>query len=251
MRKVAIVTGASQGIGAAIARRLARDGAHVVLSARNEEKLDAVVASIAAAGGSAEFVALDLRLPDSARTLARAAGRVDILVNNAGATRRGEFTELTDAEWEDGFALKFFGAMRLTRAAWPALKASGGSVIFVAGAGGRTPGRQFTIGGSVNAALLSLTKALAELGIADGVQVNAVNPGPVRTERWRKRIELYAREHNLAPETAEQDYVRAAGIRRVGEPDDVANLVAFLTSSEGSLIHGALLDIDGGETRTI
>jgi NAD(P)-dependent dehydrogenase (short-subunit alcohol dehydrogenase family) len=251
MPRVAIVTGASQGIGAAIATRLARDGVHIVLCARDAEKLAGVVATIAASGGSAEFLALDLRLPESAQRLVEAAGRIDILVNNAGATRRGEFTELTDAEWEDGFALKFFGAMRLTRAAWPALKAGGGSVVFVAGVGGRTPGRQFAIGGSVNAALLSLTKALAELGTEDGVQVNAINPGPVRTERWRKRIETFAREGGLNPETAEREYVRAAGIRRVGEPDDVANLVSFVTSPAGSLLHGSLIDIDGGETRTI
>jgi 3-oxoacyl-[acyl-carrier protein] reductase len=255
MQKVAIVTGASQGIGAAIARRLARDGAHVVLSARNAALLSDVVAGIGNAGGSAEFVALDLRLPESAALLAEASrsrcGRIDIVVNNAGATRRGEFTELTDDDWQDGFALKLFGAVRLTRAAWPALQESRGSVVFVAGAGGRTPGRHFTIGGSVNAALLSLTKALADLGVDSGVQVNAINPGPVRTQRWARRLAAYAKERGIDPAVAEADYVRSAGIRRIGEPEDVAGLVAFLTGPDGSLIHGALIDIDGGETRTI
>src|SRR5437588_2354717 len=106
-------------------------------------------------------------------------GRIDIVVNNAGATRRGLFPTLSDEEWSDGFALKFFGAVRLTRAAWPHLKRTAGSVLFIAGVGGRTPGPQFAIGGSVNAALLSLTKSLADAGLPDGIRVNAINPGAI------------------------------------------------------------------------
>jgi 3-oxoacyl-[acyl-carrier protein] reductase len=173
-------------------------------------------------------------------------GRIDIVVNNAGATRRGEFLALTDEDWADGFALKFFGAMRLTRCAWPHLKAQSGSVVHIAGIGGRTPGREFAIGGSVNAALLSFTKALADLGIADGVQVNAINPGAVRTDRLRKRL---AGSGDL--ETAEREFVAASGITRVGEPEEIAELVAYLVSPAGRFIHGSLIDIDGGQTKTI
>src|SRR6185369_3367644 len=113
----------------------------------------------------------------------------------------------------DGFALKFFGAVRLTRAAWPHLKRQSGSVVNIAGIGGRTPGPQFTIGGSVNAAVLSFTKAIADLGIRDHVQVNAINPGAIRTERLARRLG-----------GDEAVFVRASNIRRVGEPDDIANL---------------------------
>ena len=105
---------------------------------------------------------------------------------SAGATRRGEFTALTDDDFLDGFALKFFGAVRLLRAAWPWLKISRGSVVNIAGIGGRTPGAQFAIGGSVNAALLSLTKSLAATGVAQGIQVNALSPGAIRTDRLGK-----------------------------------------------------------------
>ena len=249
--KVALVTGASRGIGRAIARRLAAEGARVVLTARDPDVLQAAVGEIRRAGGTADALALDLRLPASAGALMEFAlarfGTLDIVVNNAGATKRGEFLGLPDEDWEDGFALKFFAAVRLTRAAWPALTAARGSVLNIAGVGGRTPGAEFSIGGSVNAALLALTKSLADTGIRDGVQVNAVNPGPVRTDRLTRRLA------SLGPDgtAAEAQFVREAQITRVGEPDDIAGLVAFIVSPAGRLLHGALIDMDGGQTKTL
>jgi 3-oxoacyl-[acyl-carrier protein] reductase len=253
--KTAIVTGASRGIGRAIALRLAKDGAQTVLSARDENALRTAVEEIREAGGEAVSLALDLRLPEAAAQLSdfaiRAFGSIDILINNAGATRRGEFADLTDDDWIDGFALKFFGAVRLTRAAWPLLKAASGSLVFIAGSGGRTPGRQFTLGGSVNAALLSFTKALAETGIRDGVQVNAINPGTIRTDRFQTRLAALAAENNLPPEAAERLFVEQQKIARIGQPEDIASLVAFVVGAEGRLFHGALLDMDAGATKTI
>jgi NAD(P)-dependent dehydrogenase (short-subunit alcohol dehydrogenase family) len=253
--KIAIVTGASRGIGRAIALRLAREGAKVVLTARDQGLLESAAAEIQAAGASAVSLALDLREPAAPAQLAQFAqshfGGIDIVVNNAGATKRGDFLSLTDEDWKDGYALKFFGAMRLTRAAWPQLKERRGSVVNIAGVGGRTPGAQFTIGGSVNAALLSLTKALAALGIQDGVQVNAINPGPVRTDRLQARLKILAREKGIETADAEAAMVREMQITRVGEPEDIASLVAYLVSSEARLLHGAFIDIDGGETKTL
>jgi|SRR5579863_39224 len=253
--KTAIVTGASRGIGHAIALRLAREGAQVVLSARDGELLKRVAGEIERAGGSAAAIALDLRLPGSPALLAEFAvsrfGGIDIVVNNAGATRRGEFEALTEEDWADGFALKFFGSVRLTRAAWPELKKAAGSLIFISGVGGRTPGRQFTIGGSVNAALLSFTKAMAEAGLRDGVQVNAINPGAIRTERFEKRLAAFAEERKIAVSVAEQQYVQEENIIRVGEPDDIAALVAFVAGPDGRFLHGSLIDMDGGATKTI
>lgn len=245
MSKNAIVTGASRGIGRAIALRLARDGVRMSLCARDKETLRSAVVEIERSGGAAIATALDLRLPDSARLLVEATleafGEIDILVNNAGATKRGEFEDLSDEDWMDGFALKFFGAVRLARAAWPHLKKQSGAIVNISGVGGRTPGAQFTIGGSVNAALLSFTKALADIGVRDGVQVNAINPGFIRTGRLRKRLETIS----------EKQLVREAHIVRVGEPEDVANLVAYVVSPAGRFLHGALIDIDGGQTKTI
>jgi NAD(P)-dependent dehydrogenase (short-subunit alcohol dehydrogenase family) len=253
--KISIVTGASRGIGRAIALRLAAEGSSVVLCARDQALLDAAAIEIRASGGSAEAIALDLRLPDSGQRIADFAvgrfGRIDIVVNNAGATKRGDFLDLTDDDFADGFALKFFGSVRLTRAAWPHLKAARGSVVFISGVGGRTPGAQFTIGGSVNAALLSLTKALADLGLRDGVQVNAVNPGTIRTARYTGRLNALAKERGLDPESAEREYIKNGAIARIGEPEDIAALVAFVAGPEGKMLHGALIDMDAGATKTI
>ncbi len=190
--KVAVVTGGSRGIGRAIALRLAREGASVAIAARDEAAVGAVVRELDALGRPALGLALDLRAADAPARMVEAArerfGAVDILVNNAGATKRGDFLALTDDDFTDGFALKFYAAVRAARAAWPLLAERRGTIVNVVGAGGRTPGAEFTVGGSVNAALLSLTKALADKGVADGVRVVAVNPGPVRTGRLEPRV---------------------------------------------------------------
>lgn len=253
--KTAIVTGASRGIGRAIAIRLAEEGAQTVLCARDSAALDEVRTAIVEKGGSASSIALDLREPDSPARLAEFAaevtGRIDFVINNAGATRRGNFLSLSDADWQDGFALKFFGAMRLARASWPSLKQSAGSLLFIGGIGGRTPGAEFTIGGSVNAALLSLTKSLAGAGLRDGIRVNAINPGTIRTQRFQARIKALAAESGIGLDAAEEEFVRKAGITRIGQPEDVAELAAFVIGPRGTLIHGAIFDIDGGATKTL
>ncbi len=239
--KTAIVTGANRGIGKAIALLLAQNGWRLVLSARDEELLHEVAAQCP----ESLTVAMDLRDPDAPGHLVEAAlaacSSIDAIVNNAGATKRGDFEALTDADWLDGYSLKLFGAVRLTRAAWPYLREAKGSVLNIAGVGGKTPGPEFSIGGSVNAALLSFTKAIADKGIADGIQVNALNPGPVRTARLQKRLETIS----------EADFVKQERITRVGEPEDVAALAAFLLSPAGRWIHGSLIDIDGGTTKSL
>ena len=253
--KTAIVTGANRGIGKAIAQRLAGEGCRVVLCARDGKLLQETVREIENDSGMAAALALDLRTPEAGTRVAEFArstyGQIDIVVNNAGATKRGEFLELTDADWEDGFALKFFGAVRLTRAAWPHLKANSGAVVNISGVGGRMPGAQFTIGGSVNAAMLSFTKAMADAGIRDGVRVNAINPGNVRTGRYIQRLEQVAREHGVDAAAAEKKIVEGAQVTRIGEPEDIAALVAFVVSAEGSFLQGALIDMDGGATKVI
>jgi 3-oxoacyl-[acyl-carrier protein] reductase len=253
--RTSIITGASRGIGRAIAIRLAQDGFRTVLCARDAGALEGVQRTIEERGGAADFLALDLRLPDAPGKLADFAvertGRIDVVVNNAGATRRGEFLKLTDADWTDGFDLKLLGAVRLTRAAWPHLKAARGTVVMIAGIGGRTPGAEFAIGGSVNAALLSLTKALADAGTGDGIRVNAINPGTIRTQRFQLRLESLAARVGTDLATAERQFVHDAGIMRIGEPDDVANLVAFVVSEAGTLLHGATIDLDGGATKSL
>lgn len=250
--RTAIVTGASRGIGRAIAERFGREGANLVLTARDAAALDEVSRGI---GERAAWLAADLREPSAAaRVVAKAVaefGGVDIVVNNAGATKRGEFLELTDEDWADGYALKLHGAVRMARAAWPELRKRGGSIVNIAGVGGKTPGAEFTIGGSVNAAVLSFTKALADVGVRDGIQVNAVNPGTVRTDRFEKRMDALAAAQGLARTAAEAAFVQQQRVTRIGEPEDIAGLVAFLVGPEGRFLQGALIDMDGGATKSL
>ncbi len=253
--KTAIITGSNRGIGRAIARALAGEGASCVLCARDEQKLASVEREIRDTGGESASVSLDLRAPDAPARLVDFAvaryGRIDIVVNNAGATKRGAFVELSDDDFVDGFALKYFAAVRLVRAAWPWLVKTGGSVVNIAGVGGRTPGAMFAIGGSVNAALLSLTKSLAAAGLSTGVQVNAVNPGAIRTERLQKRLAVLAESRSISLVAAECAFIEDEQVTRIGEPEDIANLIVFMVSPQGRFMHGALVDMDGGATKTL
>jgi NAD(P)-dependent dehydrogenase (short-subunit alcohol dehydrogenase family) len=254
--KIALVTGASRGLGEAIALALASEGVQLCLAARDGAKLRQV--ADAAASRFQTRCAIfpgDLRQSETARAAVAHAvaafGRLDILVNNAGATRRGDFLALTEEDWQDGFALKFHGYVRIIRAAWPHLKATGGCVINIVGIGARTGTDEFTIGGSVNAALLNFTKAMAHIGIRDGVRVNAVNPGHIATDRLARNVERLARLHGISQEAARAGLLEKCGTARFGTPEDIAAAVAFLASDKASFVQGALIDIDGGENRAL
>jgi 3-oxoacyl-[acyl-carrier protein] reductase len=250
--KVAIVTGASKGIGRAIAQTLSNEGMQLCLVARSKDLLETLSASLP---NPSLVVATDLSHPDAAQTVINATlerfGHLDALVNNAGATKRGDFLELTDIDWSDGFALKFFGTMRLSRAAWQHLKETKGSIVNVSGIGGRTASAEFTIGGSVNAALLNFTKALADRGVTDGVRVNAINPGSILTERLETRVQKLALEKQVSAQEAALHMAENLRIARFGEPLEIARAVAFLVSALASYCQGVILDVDGGQTRTL
>jgi 3-oxoacyl-[acyl-carrier protein] reductase len=249
---VAIVTGASRGIGRAIAETLAAEGMKITAAARSKDRLDDLAKSIKT---HCLVQAVDLRQPEAPAAVVDATvkefGRIDLVVNNAGATKRGDFFELTDADWDDGFALKFFGAMRLSRAAWRHLQATHGAIVNIIGVGGRTGSADFAIGGSVNAAFRLFTKALADRGVKDGVRVNAINPGSIKTERLDVRLKSFAAEQGIDVSRAEAELAKASGVSRFGEPAEIAAAVAFLASSKCGFCHGALLDVDGGQTRTL
>ena len=249
--KVALVTGSSQGIGRGIALELARAGCDVLLTARNAAKLEAVAAEIAALGRRAVVHAADLTAAAEPAGLVtaieRAFGRLDVVVCNAGAARRGDFFALTDQDWQDGFALKFFAHIRLCRSAWRHLAASGGSIVLISGIGARTPVADYMIGATVIGASLAFMKALAEIGKKDGVQVNTVNPGSVDTDRFRHRLAIIMRKTGLDEAAAIEHHRRELDITRFGTPDDVAGLVRFIVSPPGRWMHGSVVDIDGGQ----
>jgi len=254
--KTALVTGASRGIGASIAQELAREGVRVCLAARDRARLEEVAAGIEGKDNSA-IIALDLREPSAAQAAVDAAvsafGRLDILVNNAGATKRADFFTLTEEDWQDGFALKFHGYVRATRAAWPHLREAKGGIVNIVGVGSRAGSAEFTIGGSVNVALLNFTKAMADIGMKDGVRVNAINPGLIETERFGRNIERVTKLHGFnSREQAIAFLLKAhGGVTRVGRPEEIGWLTAYLASSKADYIQGCIIDIDGGTTRSL
>lgn len=254
--KAAIVTGASRGLGAAIAEALAREGMRLFLIARDRTRLDEVAAELTNRYGvKADVHAADLASPEALANAAQVAlaalDTVDVLVNCAGATKRGDFFQLTADDWTNGFALKFFGAVHLSKALWPALKKSRGSIVNIAGLGARMPAADFTIGGSVNSALLNFTKALAEIGIRDGVRVNAINPGYFMTDRLTNALRAEMERTGKSQDEAAKALLAARGTTRFGKPEEVGSLVAFMVSGQAGYLNGAAVELDGGVRRDI
>ena len=252
---VAIVTGASQGIGRATAVRLARDLSAVVLAARNEEELKETADAVKSTGAEPLICALDLREPQSAEVVVKETldrfGRLDALLNIAGAVPQIDLFEMTDAQWEDGMALKLHGARRLTIQAWDALKASNGSVVFISGSAALDPKPGFAAVAAINAAIIALAKAFAEQGIKDGVQVNSVVPGAVMTGRRESFFKKWAPAHNMSVAEAVKRFPEEVGIARFGKPEEIAELMAFMVSPAAKWMTGASVRMDGGEVKGI
>lgn len=225
---VAMVTGASRGIGRATAIRLASDFAAVVITARTQEELQKTATAVRSAGAQPLLYVLDLCDSASAEILVQGTlehfGRIDALLNIAGAVPGVDLFHLTDTQWDEGFALQFHGARRLTMRAWDVLKNCKGSVVMLS----RTaPG--FAAASATTAAVIALAKAFAEKGIQDGVQVNSVAPGPI-----------------LRPQVLEK-----GALARYGTPEGVAGLMAYLVSREARWLTGASIRMDGGEIKGI
>jgi NAD(P)-dependent dehydrogenase (short-subunit alcohol dehydrogenase family) len=251
---VAIVTGASQGIGKATAMRLAKDFAAVVLVARDRANLGATATAVEAAGARSLVVDVDLSEPEAARTVVdrtlAAFGRIDALLNIAGAVPQVDLFEMTDEAWDAGLALKLHGARRLTLAAWPALKAAKGSVVLISGNSAEAPKAPYAAVGVINAAIVALAKAFSDRGVSDGVQVNSVLPGPVMTGRRRSYLEKWAPAHGMTVEEATAKFPAEAGISRYGEAEDIADLMAFLVSPGARWMTGSAIRMDGGEIKS-
>jgi 3-oxoacyl-[acyl-carrier protein] reductase len=250
---VAIVTGASQGIGRATAIRLSKDFSSIVLAARNADALNETAAAVGKGGTKALALALDLREPDAAKILVQSSldrfGRIDALVNIAGAVPQIDLLEMTDEQWNDGMALKLHGARRITIAAWDALKKSNGSVVFTSGNSAVAPKSAFAAVATINAAIVALAKAFSERGVRDGVQVNSVLPGPVLTNRRLTYMEKYAPAHNMTIKEALERFPVDAGISRYGKPEEIAGLIAYLVSPSAHWMTGSAIRMDGGEIK--
>ena len=251
--KVVVISGGSRGIGKGIAEAFAREGAQVVLAAMTAANLNRTAKEIAATGALKPLtVAADLRTPEGCEkvfaTVKRRLKRCDILVNSAGATKAGNILANDEATWQDGFALKFFGCVRLCKLFWPMLVESQGHVVNIVGGAARTPSADFLIGGSVNAAMSNFTKGLADQGKKDGVSVNAILPGMTETDRVKSLFEQHAKASGKTPAQVRDERIRNEGLKRLGQPSDTAELALFLCSPAGSHIQGTAIAVDGGAT---
>jgi 3-oxoacyl-[acyl-carrier protein] reductase len=251
---VAIVTGASSGIGRATAIRLSRDFSAVVLVAREADGLREVAEQVTGQGAQALPVETDLMAPGAAEIVVSRAvetfGRIDALLNIAGAVPAIDLFQMSDQQWNSGIELKLHGARRLTLQAWAALKASKGSVVLISGNTAEVPTASNAAVGVVNAAVVALAKAFADRGLRDGVQVNSVSPGPVMTARRLGMIEKWAAARRVPIEEAKQTLLSQSGIARYGEPHDIAELMAYLVSPAARWIAGTQVRIDGGEVKS-
>ncbi len=252
---VAIVTGASSGIGRATALRLAREVGVVVLVAQRGEALEDAAQAVRAVGAQAWTIAQDLSRPDAAEvvvgdTLAQ-FGRIDVLVNVAGAVPGLDVFEMSDAQWDDGLALKFHGARRLTLRAWEALKAHRGSVVFISGNAAESPKAAQAAVAAINAAVEALAKAFSERGVTDGVQVNSVSPGAILTSRRLGMLQKAAGARGITLDEMKAAFLKAAGIARFGEAEEIAELIGFITSPGARWMTGTVLRMDGGEIKSL
>jgi len=255
MEKIAIVTGASAGIGRATAIRLAKDFTGVVLVAREEEALKQTAEQVKAVGAEPLVVVADLRTVEAVDLVINETkkkfGRIDAVCNIAGAVPQIHLFDMTDEQWNEGAEGKLHGARRLTIKAWPLLKESNGSVVFISGTAAEDPKPGFAAVATINAAICALAKAFAEQGIEDGVQVNSLLPGPVMSNRRINFLRKWAGTNNLSMEEAKSKFLAEAGIKRYGEPDDIAETIAFLVSPGAKWLIGTAIRMDGGEVKSI
>jgi 3-oxoacyl-[acyl-carrier protein] reductase len=255
--RAAIVTGGSRGIGRAVAERLCREGANVAVCARNPESLAQAERALRAIGeGKVLAVPADLTDPTAServveRTIS-AWGRIDILVNNAGAARGLPFDELTDDRWLENLRLKLFGYLRMARLVLPHLRKNGwGRIVNVAGLAGIQPGATIMPVGLNNAGVLNVMKALADAEAGNNVLVTTVCPGPIMTERQTALLEDAARAKGTSIAEAEREATGAIPLRRMGRPEEVADVVAFLASERARYITGSVVLVDGGLHRAM
>lgn len=259
--RTALITGGSKGIGAASARALGGAGANVVVTARGEDALAAVVGEIEACDGEAMSVVADATDGASVEraldTLKQRYGGLDILVNNVGgAPKMAGFWDLDDADWLESYNLNVMGAVRFTRLAVPLLRESKTPrIINITSISALQPGTYNPHYAAAKAALLNLSKYLSNLLVEDGILVNSVCPGPVYSDSWDRNVERLAEERGITVDKcrAAVDREEAAKIplKRIGEGRDVAGLVVFLASDEASWITGSCFHVDGGKTRSI
>src|SRR3954462_6726567 len=255
--KTALVTGGSEGIGKGITLALAKEGVDVAICARRKDVLDVAAAEISkATGRKVVAIAADLRKDADAKNFIeqahKALGRADIMVNTAGSAAGGVIEHLTEDDWEKGLQLKFMGYVRCLRYVLPIMvKQGGGRVVNLIGNDGVKPSYWEICPGAANAAGQNLTMSLAGQYGKHGVSFCAVNPGPVRTERWAGLVKAMSRDMKISYEEADTLAPSSIPMGRIAEVDEVANLVAMLASPLMHMVNGTQIEIDGGQEKSL
>ncbi len=255
-RRVA-VTGASKGIGLAIAGALAAEGAALAICSRTETDIQTAATDLAKRYEvPVAALAVDLSDLEGVERFAGFAtqelGGVDILVNNAGAIPRGTIDSLDEETWRDAYALKFWGFIRMARALVPQMRARRDGVILnIIGNAGREPHRDYIAGGPANAGLMNFTKTLALDCAGDGIRVLAINPGAIRTPRMNARYERMANDQGVSFAEIERQSAKGIPLGRVGEAQEVADVAAFLVSPRASYMTGSVIPVEGGATGSV
>ncbi len=255
--KTALVTGGSEGIGKAIAMTLAHEGVDVAICARRKEPLEATAQEIIkATGRKIRAIPADLTKDEDAKNFVeqahKALGRIDIMINNAGSAPGGVIETLTEKDWEQALQLKFMGYVRCLRYALPHMvKQGGGRVVNLIGNDGVKPSYWEIAPGAANAAGQNLTISLAGQYGRHGVSFCAVNPGPVRTERWAGLVKAMSRDMKISYEDADQLAPRSIPMGRIAETEEVANLVVMLASPLMMMANGTMIEIDGGQDKAL
>jgi 3-oxoacyl-[acyl-carrier protein] reductase len=255
--KMAAITGGSEGIGKGIALALAKEGVDVAICARRKEPLDAAAKEISSATGRKVVpITADLRQDKDAKNFIeqahKALGRIDIMVNNAGSAAGGVIEHLSEDDWEKGLQLKFMGYVRCLRYVLPIMRAQGGGrVVNLIGNDGVKPSYWEICPGAANAAGQNLTLALAGQYGKHKITFVAVNPGPVRTERWTGLVNAMARDMKISYEEADTLAPASIPLGRIAEVDEVANLVVMLASPLMEMVNGTMIEVDGGQDKPL
>jgi NAD(P)-dependent dehydrogenase (short-subunit alcohol dehydrogenase family) len=255
--KTALVTGGSEGIGKGIALALAKEGVDVAICARRKEPLEKCAAEIAASTRRKIVpITADLSTDEGAKNFVtqghKALGRVDIMVNNAGSSPGGVIEHLSEADWAQSLQLKFMGYVRCLRYVLPIMvKQGGGRVVNLIGNDGVKPSYWEICPGAANAAGQNLTMSLAGQYGKHGISFVAVNPGPVRTERWAGLVDAMARDMKISREEADTLAPSSIPMGRIAEVDEVAALVTMLASPMLEMVNGTMIEIDGGQDKPL
>lgn len=255
--KTALVAAASQGLGFAVARELAQEGASLVICSRNEAPINTAAQTIRGESG-ADILAIsaDVSVAADIERLVAAgierSGKIDILVTNSGGPPAGAFDSLTRDSWDDATRILLTSVVEMTRLVLPGMKERGwGRILNITSIASRQPVENLMLSNSLRAAVTGFAKTLAAEVAADGITVNNILPGYTRTERLEELIDFLAEKEGLSADEVKARWAAEIPMRRLGEPNEFAALAAFLVSERASYITGSSIAVDGGWIKSL